>query len=406
MHRMFKHHFSVFYIFFTTKKLKKTFSYLLFFLLSFLIISGLAFPENLQRQTYVEIKDDKFYINGAPTYEGRVWTAPNGKNYKIEGLLMNSRMVQGIFDDLNPETRKRWAYPDTNQWDPERNTAEFIKAMPEWRKHGMLAFTLNLQGGSPEGYSREQPWHNSTFTSDGSLRSDYMDRLARILDRADELGMVAIIGYFYFGQDHRLENEKAVVHAVDNATTWLLDNGYRNVIVEVNNECDIYYDHDILKPGRVHELIKHIQDMEKNGFSLYTGTSYSGGKIPGDKVIQVSDFILLHGNGVREPDRLAEMVREVRNNINFSPKPILINEDDNYRFDEPWNNYIAAVSEYASWGFFDWRRPVSRRFFDWRPSMEPWEEGFQSVPVNWNISTQRKKAFFNLTATITDADIK
>ena len=40
------------------------------------------------------------FINGEPTYRGHVW---NG--HKIEGLLMNSRMVQGIFDDLNPETR-------------------------------------------------------------------------------------------------------------------------------------------------------------------------------------------------------------------------------------------------------------------------------------------------------------
>ena len=31
---------------------------------------------------------------------------------KIEGLLLNSRMVQGIFDDYNEETKKKWKYPD------------------------------------------------------------------------------------------------------------------------------------------------------------------------------------------------------------------------------------------------------------------------------------------------------
>ena len=61
---------------------------------------------------------------------------------KIEGLLMNSRMVQGVFDDLNPETRSRWAYPDTGKWDAERNDAEFLAAMPVWRAHGLLAFTV------------------------------------------------------------------------------------------------------------------------------------------------------------------------------------------------------------------------------------------------------------------------
>ena len=55
---------------------------------------------------------------------------------KIEGLLMNVRAVQAIFDDLNPETRGKWAYPDTGKWDPERNSREFIAALPEWRRTG------------------------------------------------------------------------------------------------------------------------------------------------------------------------------------------------------------------------------------------------------------------------------
>src|SRR5262249_17048675 len=191
--------------------------------------------------TVVSIAGDEFYINGQPTYAGRVW-----HDYKIQGLLLNSRMVQGIFDDRNSETRTRWAYPDSGEWDAERNTREFIAAMPEWRRHGLLAFTINLQGGSPEGYSKEQPWHNSAIEADGSLRQDYMGRLDRILRKADELGMVVILGYFYFGQDERLRDEAAVLRAVDNATEWLFDRGYRNVLVEINNECNVSYDHSIL----------------------------------------------------------------------------------------------------------------------------------------------------------------
>ena len=63
-----------------------------------------------QRHTTVSICKDAFHLNGQPTYAGRTW-----KGLKIEGLLMNSRMVQGAFDDLNPETRFRWAYPDTSR---------------------------------------------------------------------------------------------------------------------------------------------------------------------------------------------------------------------------------------------------------------------------------------------------
>ena len=39
-----------------------------------------------------------FFINGWPTHEGRAW-----QGQKIEGLLMNSRLVRGIFFQLLAE---------------------------------------------------------------------------------------------------------------------------------------------------------------------------------------------------------------------------------------------------------------------------------------------------------------
>jgi hypothetical protein len=100
------------------------------------------------RHTQVSIRGEDFYINGQLTYAGRTW---NG--HRIEGLLLNARLVQGLFDDLNPETTNRWIYPDTGKWDAERNTREFITAMPEWREHGLLAFTVKK--GSKRGRSRQ-----------------------------------------------------------------------------------------------------------------------------------------------------------------------------------------------------------------------------------------------------------
>lgn len=89
-------------------------------------------------KTQVSIVGEDFHINGQPTYAGRSW-----KGHRIEGLLLNSRMVQATFDDLNPETAKRWAYPDTGQWDAERNVRESIAAMPEyhesWRRRWWMA---------------------------------------------------------------------------------------------------------------------------------------------------------------------------------------------------------------------------------------------------------------------------
>ena len=183
--------------------------------LCFFVVLGLAFvpqPQRTARHTVVGIEGREFVVNGAPTYVGRSYDGMS-----VQGLLFNSRMVQGIFDDRNPDTRGRWNYPD-GPWDPERNTREFIAAMPLWKAKGLLAFTINLQGGSPEGYSRSQPWVSSSFETDGRLRPDYLSRLERILDRSDELGMVAIVGFFYQGQERRMDDEASVTRAAEAAT--------------------------------------------------------------------------------------------------------------------------------------------------------------------------------------------
>ncbi len=340
------------------------------------------------RKTEVAIRGDMFLINGRPTYEGRTW-----RGNRIEGLLLNSRMIQGIFDDLNPETRARWTYPDTGEWDPDRNTREFVAAMPSWRAHGLLAFSINLQGGSPEGYSNRQPWHNSAIKEDGSLRPEYMARLEKILDRADELGMVVILGVFYFGQDERLKDEQAVVRALDNAIDWVFDHGYTNILIEVNNECNVRYDHAILRPDRVHELIRRVKGRTRDGRRLLVGTSYGGGTVPQTNVVRNSDFLLMHGNGVSDPDRITGMVEEARRVPGYRPMPILFNEDDHFDFDKAKNNITAAIKAYASWGYFD---PGERN--------HDYVHGYQSPPVNWGINTDRKKAFFAKVAEITGAE--
>lgn len=337
------------------------------------------------RATEVTIRGDAFLVNGQPTYRGRMW-----QDMKIEGLLLNSRMVQGIFDDLNPQTRAQWAYPDTKEWDPERNTREFLAAMPDWRAHGLLAFTINLQGGNPRGYVREQKWHNSALTPQGRLRPDYMARLERILDRADALGMVVILGVFYFGQDERLQDEAAVCRGLDGALDWVFERGYRNVIFEVNNECNVRYDHAILRPERVHELIERVKKHERGGRRLLVSTSYGGGTIPGENVVRSADFLLMHGNGVSDPAKLAAMVGNARSVPGYRPMPIVFNEDDHFGFDQPEYNFKAALGEYAAWGYFD-------------PGENNYCDGYQSPPVNWGINTPRKRAFFERLAEITGA---
>jgi hypothetical protein len=343
-----------------------------------LILCLLASRTFAAPHTEVAIRGENFFINGRITYAGRTW-----EGRSIEGLLLNSRMVQGVFDDVNPATRARWNYPDS-PWDAERNTREFIAAMPEWRRNGLLAFTLNLQGGSPEGYSKGQPWENSAFAADGALRPDYAARAQRILDRADELGMVVILGIFYFGQDQRLKDEAAVIRAVDETVDWIFAHGWRHVLVEINNETTNGYHHAILRPARVSELISRVRARERDGRRFLVGTSFTGRKVPDDSVVKVSDFVLVHGNGAASnPALITQMVQQTRALPSWRPMPIVFNEDDHFDFDKPDNNFVAAVRAGASWGYFDYRMKG-----------ESFADGYQSVPVDWGINSPRKKAFF------------
>src|SRR5262249_57278021 len=83
---------------------------------------------------------------------------------KAEGLLMNVRMVNAVFEDANrPE------------FDPAANTDRFIDKIPDYVAHGVRAFTLNLQGGMP-GYEGAV---NSAFDADGNLREVYLGRVRR-----------------------------------------------------------------------------------------------------------------------------------------------------------------------------------------------------------------------------------
>jgi len=337
--------------------------------------------------TTIDIAGEDFLINGNITFPGRTF-----RGHRIEGLLPNSRMIQGVFDDLNPETRANWKLPDGSDYDADRNTGAFIAAMPEWRAHGLLAFTVGMQGGSPFGYSKHQPWENSAFTPEGALRPAYAQRLERILAAADELGMVAIVSYFYFGQTPRFPGLPEVQRAADEMTDWLAANGRTNVLIEVVNEANtgLYPEQPWFHPEMIGELIQRIQQrsagrVQNRAGRFYVAASQAGGDLPPENLLQTTDIVLLHGNGVGEPERIREMVRYVRNHDAYRGQPIVFNEDDHFQFDQPGNNFIAATSEHASWGFFDYRM-----------KNEPFECGYQSMPCDWGIQSDRKRGFFSL----------
>ena len=284
-------------------------------------------------QTAVSIEGDRFLIDGRATYEGR---AP-----KALGRLMNARMVNATFDDENPATRPEGL-------DPEVNAARFITAMDEYRAHGILAFTLNLQGGYP-GYEGAI---NSAFEPDGSLKPAYIRRVARVIEAADAKGMVIILGLFYQRQDQILTDEDAVRAATRNAAEWIAQKGYTNVVIEIANEYRHGgFDHPLLKSdaGQI-ELIELARSVHPK---LLVSTSGMGNARFAPMLCEAADFILLHGNGT-EPEDYAERIAEVAR----YGKPMVFNEDwcfsdDSRGVADAPAKATAAFEHGASWGIMN-----------------------------------------------------
>ncbi len=335
--------------------------------------------------TTVAISGEKFLIDGTPTHAGRRFSGRS-----IEGMLFTSRMANAIVDDRNPSTIGAWSYAD-GPWSAERNTGEFVAALPLYRRSGLDAVAINLQGGSPQGYSWNQPWRLSGFAPDGTPYPDALARAGRVIRAAGELGMVVNLGLFYGAQSQTLEGEAAIIRATTAACEWLAGLGAGNVLLEIANEIDVpAFVHDILKPPRHGELIALARARAPG---VPVSTSFRGGVVPPDHLMDACDYILLHGNHVEEPDFIRAQVDGTRASAAYRGQPILYNEDDHYDFDKPDNNMLAAIGRGAGWGFFDYRR-IKEKF----------EDGYQSLPVDWGINSVRKRGFFTLLAEVTGAE--
>jgi hypothetical protein len=312
-------------------------------------------------------------------------------------------MVQAIFDDENPHTVVHWKYPDTCSWDPDRNTNEFCEALPLYRKYGLLGVTVGLQGGGPiyTPYIYEH-YINTAFHPDGNLKPRYFDRLKKILNQANKVGMVVILNYFYWQQNRRFENENAIRQATQFTTEWVLENGFRNVLVDINNEVGA--GGGLLESEGIHELIDIIKNTTRNGSRLLVGTSiHPWNHGPPGRWSDMVDFFIPHGND-SPGEKLRWELKYLKKSKSFldNPRPILINEDS-----IDIKNLDVSVNEGVSWGFYSQGFGSNYRDHRWDWTLhnrEPNYEslsGYQTPPINWGINTDFKKVFFNRVKTIT-----
>lgn len=260
--------------------------------------------------TKVAIKDGRWAINGE-------WTHPDSP---AEGLLMNVRMVNAVFEDTGSTAKSHLP-----GFDPDENTDNFIRQIPDYAAHGVRAFTISLQGGFP-GYEGAV---NSAFNAGGSLRDAYMARVARVIRAADRHGVVIILSCFYqrqYSHERMLEGREAIRDAVANVAVWIANQGFTNVVLEISNEYahrgfSRWQDGEWLRSvaGQM-ELIQHAKSVAPD---LLVSTSGMGNGTIAREIAEAADFVLIHFNNTRVED-IPGRIEEARR----YGKPVVCNEDD------------------------------------------------------------------------------
>jgi hypothetical protein len=269
-------------------------------------------------ETRIGIAEGKWQLNGQVTYPGT----------RAEGLLMNVRMINAVYED----TRRP-------EFDPQANTDAFIQKIPDYVAHGVRAFTVGLQGGFP-GYEGAV---NSAFNPDGSLRDSYMARLRQVIEACDNSGAAVILSCFYQRQDQILADETAIRAALVNATKWVTDQGFTNVVLEIANEFGHRgFDHDLIQTVEgqleLHKLVRQTAPQ------LLVGTSGQGrGRYPAP-LAKESDLLLIHFNNT-PLEAILERIEALRE---FG-KPIICNEDTKVG-QEGARAAELCVEHGASWG--------------------------------------------------------
>ena len=298
-----------------------------------LLISGCQPPG----KTNVSIDGDKWVINKSVI----------NKSTPSEGLLMNIRMVNSVFEDRGDKMPEKF-----HGFDPEMNTETFISKMPEYVSAGSNAFTISLQGGAP-GYEGAV---NTAFESDGSMRMEYFDRVARVIKAADANSSVVILSCFYQRQHSHgsaLNTVGAIKNSLSNTVKWIKENNFQNVVLEVSNE----YRHGgyrnwkdgkwlVSTKGQI-ELIELAKLLHP---ALPVGTSGMGNGSMNDSIARVADYITIHFNNTALED-YADKIKAVKK----YGKPVICNEDDKTGI-EGANALLLSVINKCGWGYMNSRQ--------------------------------------------------
>ena len=139
---------------------------------------------------------------------------------------------------------------------------------------------MGFQGGGPCFTIENDTIDNNPFDTDGTkLDLAYANRMDKIIQAADQLGMVVIVSFFYGAQAKKLTDGKAVRNAVKTASNFLKEHGYTNVIIEVANEYNIreFSTHPLIHTAEGVASLIDLARIESGG--MLVGCSGTGGRV-------------------------------------------------------------------------------------------------------------------------------
>ncbi len=298
-------------------------------------------------------KPERFYVrvgrsDWAETYRDKPFVKD------ARGKLLMLRLDQGLFDD-------EWL--ESAGFDPKANTAALIASLDAYKASGVLAVGVSLQGADPRygpdidrrsgaTYGEGKGTLVSAFEKDGSLKSAWLERLELLLRAANEKGLFVCLTYFHPAQDEVLESPEAIVAAARNITRWLIEKGFRNVIIDVATQWDVEaeWDHLSFIPRNIANLIRDVRDQFNGAaFSLPIGASTGPGLSYPVSLARACDVVLVSGAGF-PPDQRVRRLRQ----MNEYERPLLVTDQDIDSADLRAEAQ-SAFRESSGWAF----RPVA-----------------------------------------------
>jgi hypothetical protein len=258
------------------------------------------------------------------------------------GKMVTMRLTQAVYLNDASGTRTQ----DMVLADAQENTAYFIEQIPDYREHGVLCWSVGGEGGNALNQASDPNISQGDFTPDGTngsrsplsadgttWKTGRKELLESVVEALNDEGMTMCFGPFYQQMFYWHDTQAHYRAAMSTYTDWLIEKGYRNVLIDLANEAGadpaggwddgtLVFDTD----ARVADELDYLRGLWA-GEPWRPPIGCSSRSKPGPLVIAESDVHWYHGNvsgGVsNKPIRVQEILDD------STVGPVVMNEDEN-----------------------------------------------------------------------------